>query len=99
MDFTPFINLGANAILAWLVWHLVTNSLPRIMDRAAVELSDARQSYLAALQKTREEHTEALSSLASRIDTHTEELKNLCVELANVKGAVLTYTGKRGGHA
>lgn len=96
MDFTPFVNLTASGVLAWLVWHLVKNSIPNVLAQASKDLADTREAYLIALRESRIEHTSSLAALTARLDAHTEALTSLCAELANIKGAVLQCPGLRG---
>jgi hypothetical protein len=49
-----FTKLGANAILGWIVWYMLSRAVPNLVDKFVADSAAARVAYLANETQSRD---------------------------------------------
>lgn len=88
----PWVNLGAFAVLAWLITYLFKTTIPGMLGvfKTMIEAErqatiDARTQYLAALKVMRDEHATELQRLRTE---HQSDRTAWLNELSNVRNSL-----------
>jgi len=88
----PWANLGAFAVLGWLILHLFKVTIPQMLgvfktlvDAERQATVNARTQYLAALQVMRQEHSSELGRLRQE---HQADRSAWLKELGNVRSSL-----------
>lgn len=56
-----FNNTGAFGLVGWIVWHILSKTIPDLLAKHALEMTHARDSFIAALRDQRTDFREELN--------------------------------------
>ena len=78
VPFGVIANLGAFTLVAWLVRHTFTHTIPRLAKDFKESLLAQRQEFLEQLRQQREDFKEELKAQREKIANTIDELDKKC---------------------
>lgn len=79
--FEAFANLGAFALVAWLVRHTFSHTIPRLADSFSSALKEQRVEFLTALRQLETDHVQERGQWTNKVDSLSKEFVNLRIAI------------------
>jgi hypothetical protein len=87
-----FTKLGANAILGWIVWYMLSRAVPNLVEKFVADTGAARAAYLANETQSREAF---MAELKAGRETFAAEMAAQRAECRQELDRILQLVGAR----